>query len=113
MKTLLTAILLTLSIPYFSFACGGCTDSYLGSQMAEQGKQSYNVEEQEIFTEIETLNAFLDSEIIKTQESALRENEILLSLEKNKNINEKNQNFYFKQQNEIQGVINTIKAVKE
>lgn len=113
MKTLLTAILLALSIPHFSFACGGCRDSYLGSQKAEEGKESYNVEEQEIFTEIEILNAFLDSEIIKTQESVLRENEILLNLEKNKNINEKNQNFYFKQQNEIQGVINNVKAVKE
>ncbi|MBD5165153.1 hypothetical protein [Helicobacter sp.] len=106
-------ILLVLSIPHLSFACGGCRDSYLGSQKAEQGKKSYNSQEQEIFTSIEELNALLDNEIIKAQESALRENEILLNLEKNKNINEKSQNFYFKQQNEIQSIVNTIKSVKE
>ncbi len=106
------AILLALIIPHLSFACGGCRDSYLGSQKAEQGKESYNSQEQEIFTSIEELNALLDNEIIKAQESALRENEILLNLEKNKNINEKSQNFYFKQQNEIQSIINNVKAIE-
>lgn len=112
-RSLLLVIFFALSIPHLSFACGGCRDSYLGDKKAQEAKDSYNDQEQEIFTSIEELNALLDNEIIKAQESALRENEILLSLEKNKNINEKNQNFYFKQQNEIQGVINTIKAVKE
>lgn len=107
------AILLALSIPYLSFACGGCRDSYLRSQKAEQGKESYNSQEQEIFTSIEELNALLNNEIIKAQESALRENEILLNLEKNKNINEKSQNFYFKQQNEIQSIINNVKTMQE
>ncbi|WP_416860868.1 hypothetical protein [Helicobacter ganmani] len=106
-------IFFVLSIPHLSFACGGCRDSYLGSQKAEQGKESYNSQEQKIFTSIEELNALLDNEIIKAQESVLRENEILLNLEKNKNINEKNQNFYFKQQNEIQSIINNVKAIRE
>lgn len=106
-------IFFALSIPHLSFACGGCRDSYLGDKKAQESKDSYEAQEQEIFTSIEELNALLDNEIIKAQESVLRENEILLNLEKNKNINEKNQNFYFKQQNEIQSIVNTIKSMKE
>lgn len=83
-RNLLLVIFFALSIPHLSFACGGCRDSYLGSQKAEQGKESYEAQEQEIFTSIEELNALLDNEIIKAQESALRENEILLNLEKTK-----------------------------
>lgn len=107
------AILLVFSIPHISFACGGCRDSYLGDKKAQESKDSYDDQEQEIFASIEELNALLDNEIIKAQESALRENEILLGLEKNKNINEKSQNFYFKQQNEIQSIINNVKAIQE
>lgn len=112
-RNLLFVIFFALSIPHLSVACGGCRDSYLGDKKAQESKDSYDDQEQEIFASIEELNALLDNEIIKAQESALRENEILLNLEKNKNINEKSQNFYFKQQNEIQSVVNTIKSMKE
>lgn len=37
------AILLALSIPHLSFACGGCRDFYLGDKKAQESKDSYNV----------------------------------------------------------------------
>lgn len=58
-RNLLFVIFFALSIPHLSFACGGCRDSYLGDKKAQESKDSYDDQEQEIFTSIEELNAIL------------------------------------------------------
>ena len=106
------SILLLLSLSSQSFACGGCRDFALGVQMANTAKNLYDNEENALFQSIEKLNKTLEEQTLKTQENALKENKILLSLEKNININEKEQNFYLKQHNELQSLIDSIKAMK-
>lgn len=115
MKTLqkfFLALLIFLSLNTQSFACGGCTDYPLGNTLAQQGKTSYDAEEEALFQSIENLNNLLENQIIKAEENALQEKNALLSLEKHLNLNEKKQNFYFKQHNELQSLINNIKAIR-
>ncbi|MBX7491258.1 hypothetical protein [Helicobacter turcicus] len=113
MKQILLLSLLALMLLNKSFACGGCRDSYLGSNLANTSKDSYNNGESEIFKAIQSLNAILETQIIKVEQTALKEKEILLHLQKYTNLKEQSLNFYLKSHIELQGIINSIKAIRE
>ncbi|ELU1350225.1 hypothetical protein [Campylobacter helveticus] len=106
---LILTILSTLTLSQ-ALACGGCRDASLGSQEANNGKNNYDNGETKIENSIEKLNTLIKNETIKSEENALKENNILVALKKDEALNLKQNSFLLQKQSELLSIIANIEA---
>ncbi|ECL6143841.1 hypothetical protein [Campylobacter sp. US50a] len=92
------------------YACGGCVDSYLGSEKANEGKIQYDKGENQIANAIDKLNEIIKEEIIANEKNVLKEKEILTKLKTEKTLEAKKESFILMKNNQLQNIINNIKA---
>ncbi|EAI9739301.1 hypothetical protein G3L11_001696 [Campylobacter jejuni] len=92
------------------YACGGCVDSYLGGEKANEGKIQYDKGENQIANAIDKLNEIIKEEIIANEKNVLKEKEILAKLKTEKTLEAKKESFILMKNNQLQNIINNIKA---
>ena len=109
-KTILILTILSTLTTHQALACGGCVDASLGSQEANNGKNNYDNGETKIENSIEKLNALIKNETIKSEENALKENNILVALKKDEALNLKKSSFLLQKQSELLSIIANIEA---
>ncbi|RDU61495.1 hypothetical protein [Helicobacter sp. MIT 14-3879] len=87
-----------------------CPDSALLMTYSAKTLSQYEKGESDIATSITGLTQIINLEINKLEQSNLSEFKNIENLKESEALIKLKNNFYYEQQNELQGIINTIKA---
>lgn len=110
MKKVKLLLIALISIPSFSYACGGCVDGEVANIYSQNSILQYQKGEEKIFLKIQEINNILNNKIIETEKINKQILENNLNLSKEDYINNAEQLFVIEKQNQIQNLINTIET---
>lgn len=103
-------ILISFFISNIYASCGGCTDAGVEVTLSNESKTKYEEQEKQIHSAIEKLNNIIKNEIIKTEFDSEKIQRQLIELSKFNYISKEKISFLLKKQNQIQSLVNTIRA---